>query len=188
MEKDNNANLLIYAVATKAAVAGALNPVPLVGDVGILVFLWTGLLTGLAVNYKVDFDKGIFQTTVIQVIQSVGIYAIGTFLFIGILKYTGIGTTLAMIVNGALNFGFTLAVGKMYQNAWKNNKNPDAKDLEDVLKNVVDVVKKKLDKEGKKEVARKFKENIKNGMSRKDAVLKIIKELFDEESGEDKDT
>lgn len=139
---DERANAEINMAATLAGGAGAANPIPLVGDVGILVMTWAGLLFRMAKLYGVEFDERAFRILAKEALRSVGIYAAGTLFFIGITKYTGVGTVPAAAANFALNFAFTKAVGHLYQNAWKQGKEIDLDDLKEVIFSEFDAWKK----------------------------------------------
>ena len=133
-QKNNKATVEINMAAVIAGGAGAANPIPLVGDVVILISVWAAMLIRLARIYEVEFDEKAEKILLRQTLRSVGWYIGGTMAFIGITKLTGVGTVPAMAANAALNSAFTKAVGHMYQQAWIEGRQPSKSDLGEALR------------------------------------------------------
>ena len=134
-QKNEKANAEINMAAVIASGAGAANPIPLAGDVVILIGIWSAMLFRMAKIYEVEFDEKGTNILLKQAFRSVGWYALGTMFFVGITKSTGIGTGPAMVANAGLNFAFTKAVGHMYQQAWIEGRTPTKDELIQGLQN-----------------------------------------------------
>lgn len=176
--RDERADTIIWTAATGAAIAGALNPTPLVGDVAILITAWVTMLGGMAKLYGAKFDVESFLVAAKQALKSAGLYLAGTFIFIGIVKFTGAGTVPAAVANALLNFGFTASVGLMYKNAWRVNSDPSVEDLEALLREVAEEVVHHLKGEQRRTIMRMYKESRRNGSSRREAIERVINYVF----------
>ncbi len=197
--RSENSEAIIWTAAGTAAVAGALNPIPLAGDGVILITAWVTMLASLASVYGMEFDKQVFgiddwnacsrifehapgKADVFlgfQAFKSVVAYAIGTLTFIYLLKFTGAGSAFAALLNALLNFGFTAAVGFMYKDAWEKGEEPTKEEMIAMLKGVVKYVKSGLTKQKRKEMTAMYQEELRKGRSKKDAVLKVVKQFFE---------
>jgi uncharacterized protein (DUF697 family) len=177
--RSENSEAIIWTAAGTAAVAGALNPIPLAGDGVILITAWVTMLASLASVYGMEFDKRAFKIAAFQAFKSVVAYAIGTLTFIYLLKFTGAGSAFAALLNALLNFGFTAAVGFMYKDAWEKGEEPTKEEMIAMLKGVVKYVKSGLTKQKRKEMTAMYQEELRKGRSKKDAVLKVVKQFFE---------
>ena len=174
------ANGIIYGASFGAAMAGAANPVPLAGDVAILIGAWGSMLLTLAGIYGERFDMSTFKQGALQALASVYLYLAGTLLFIGITKYTGVGTVPAMIANAILNFGFTMAVGYMYKDAWENNRTPSAADLEFALNDAAEDMKRIFSRKEMRKIVDIYNRSRKSGYSKKESIQKVLDYIFDD--------
>lgn len=180
MKRSDDAEVLIWAAASGAAVAGALNPVPFVGDGIVLITAWITMLTGIAKIYEVSFNAKTFRIGALQAFKSIMLYAVGTLSFIYLLKYTGVGTIAAAIANAALNFGFTAGIGFMYKEAWENDEEPTTKDIGELLKNVIDYFKNGFSKEKRKKMVDTYNIEIGKGKSMSEALTIVLKSFFED--------
>lgn len=184
-EKNAKANEIIWGAASTAAIAGAFNPVPFAGDIAILITTWVVMLGSLASVYNTSFNESAFRVAAWEALKSAGLYVLGTLSFIYALKFTGMGTLPAALANATLNFGFTMGVGFMYKKAWRNNAEPDTDEMEKVLKEVVEVVKVNFSKEGRARILEIYNDAKASGDSKKDALQKVFKFIFEDEFGEE---
>jgi uncharacterized protein (DUF697 family) len=175
--RDDRALRVIWPAAMTAAAVGAMNPIPL-ADYVYLTGIWVGMLGTLAGIYGAEFDLKAFRTAAMQILYSAGLYLVGIFAFVSAAKYTGVGTIGAIIVNAVLNFGFTAAVGKMYQQAWRENRDPDLEELRGLLINTAKDIRARLTKEERKRLVARYKKELAEGKSRKEALEAVLKEFF----------
>ena len=177
---NDDIDVIMYTAAGTAAVAGALNPFPFVGDGLILITAWGGMLTAISAELGFEFDMKSFKIIALQAFQSVALYAMGTLSFIYLLKYTGLGTPAAAMANAALNFGFTLGVGTMYRNAWEKGEEPTSQDILDLLKGVIGFFKDGLTKEKRASMLNSYNDEIDKGNSKSSSFTTVLKKFFND--------
>lgn len=132
----DRAEAIVQRNALLAAGAGVADPTPGGFDVPIMIGLWATMLFELADVYHVQFDKKAFKIVAKSALKAALLFLVGSKTFTTILKYTGIFTLPAVLANGALNYGFTLAVGKLYMGAWQEGWTPTEADLNRVLEDI----------------------------------------------------
>jgi uncharacterized protein (DUF697 family) len=176
MAANARANAVILGAAAGLAVAGFVNPIPLLDGVYIAT-AWAGMLASLAPICGVKFDKTAFMTAIKAVFFSLGAYLVGVYAFLTIIKWTGVGTFPAAIVNAALNFSFTVGVGKVYENAWSEGREPGSDEIASQFRTMIDLVKK-MDKETRTELKEKYDRLRAEGASQKDALSQVLAEYF----------
>lgn len=132
---EDKANKLIQRKALWAAGWGVWDPTPGGADVPAMVVLWTSMLFDLAKIYRVEFDQKAFKIMAKQALQAAGLMFIGLKTFAGIMKYTGFLTWAGMAINGSMNYAFTYAIGKLYQQAFREGWEPTEADIKEALEN-----------------------------------------------------
>ncbi len=176
MASETRGNVLIYSAASGLAVAGFANPLPL-ADALYIIPSWAGMLAGVAHAFEVKFDTDAFKTMMGQILLGMGVYVIGVGVFSTIVKWTGVGTFPAAIVNAALNFSFTVVLGKVYQAAWAEGREPAANEIEKQFKNAVDKVRA-MDSAARARLKLHYEQLRAQGLSQKDALTKALVEYF----------
>ncbi|MEM6377451.1 MAG: hypothetical protein AAF705_04505 [Bacteroidota bacterium] len=177
--RSEDVNAIVISASTTAAIAGAANPVPFIGDGLILVTAWVAMLGTLAAHHDIDFEGKSFRILAFQIFKSIIAYAAGTLSFIYLLKFTGGGTIIAAILNATLNFGFTMVVGYMYSDAWERNEEPTKEEVLEALKNVVHTAKDGFSKRRRKEMIQTYQTKKEKGASHSEAIIDVIKDFFE---------
>ncbi len=176
-EKDEEADGVITQTAVSLAVAGALNPIPLVGDVGIIVGGWASMLYRLGRIYEARYDKDWLEKALLEILKSSGWYGLGTALFISavtFIKWTGVGIVPAMLVNALLNAAFTIAVGEMYKESWRVGEEPNEAMLATRIRSSVEFAK---NREARARAKKIYDEARKGGKTREQALERVIRSM-----------
>ncbi|MEM7126356.1 MAG: DUF697 domain-containing protein [Chloroflexota bacterium] len=176
-EKDEAANNAIFRTAVTLAVVGAANPIPLVGDVGIVLAGWGRMLFYMANLYEAHYDKNWLLKALAEVFKSLGWYAVSTTIFIGAIelaKFTGVGTISSMIMSALFNACFTFAVGNMYKEAWRIGEEPTEAQLSSAIRSSIEYVQSRNVRQKAREV---YSNARKEGLSREDSLKEVVKEI-----------
>jgi uncharacterized protein (DUF697 family) len=176
MANNTTANAVIFGAAGTVAVAGFLNPVPLL-DYAYIFAAWAGMLATLAPVCGAKFDKEGFYALIKSAFASVAAYMLGVYAFITAVKWTGIGTIPAAIVNAALNFSFTVAVGKIYEAAWSEGREPAKDELTKRFTAIIEQVRG-MDSSARKRLKARYDALRGSGKSQKDALIEVLTEYF----------
>lgn len=176
-EKDEEAESVIYQTAVGLAIAGALNPIPMVGDVTAIIAGWLSMLYRLARIYEAKYDKNAIEKSLLGVLKSAGWYGAGTLAFMSavtFLKWTGFGALAAAIVNALLNAAFTIAVGNMYKDAWRRGEEPSETEMVNAIKNSVAYASSNVARQRAREI---YDQARREGLSREAALERVVKAL-----------
>ncbi len=128
---ETQANLIIGGGVAATAAMGWL---PAFIDTGWLVVANGGMVTALSATYGFKWTGDHTRQFIERLIADSGITIMAVKGLSAFLDLTGIGLPIGIALNGALNAGITLAVGKAAQHYFKNAGNVDDDDLVDFFK------------------------------------------------------
>jgi len=115
-----------YASQANAIIAGAVAAtagmgwLPAFVDTGWLVVANSGMVTALAAVYHFKWTGDNTRAFIQRLISDGGITIMAVKGLSALLDLTGIGVPLGIAINGTLNAGLTLAIGKAAQHYFKN--------------------------------------------------------------------
>ncbi len=128
---ETQANLVIGAGVAATAAMGWL---PAFIDTGWLVVANGGMVTALSALYSFKWTGDHTRQFIERLIADSGITIMSVKGLSALLDLTGIGLPIGIALNGALNAGITLAVGKAAQHYFKNAGNVTDDDLVEFFK------------------------------------------------------
>ena len=136
IEKDGNANNLIWAAVGTTAIAGALDFTPGGLDVPVIIASWGAMLGGIAVIYDAKFDEGTFARAFAQAFSATSLFMLGTKSLTFLLKVTGVGFVIGGGINAALNALFTWRVGTLFRRRFREGGDFTVDEMVDTIKAV----------------------------------------------------
>jgi len=128
---ETQANLVI---GTGVAATAAMGWLPAFIDAGWLVVANGGMVTALSAVYGFKWTGDHTRQFIERLIADSGITIMAVKGLSALLDLTGIGLPVGIVLNGALNAGITLAIGKAAQHYFKNAGNVTDDDLIEFFK------------------------------------------------------